>query len=52
MEEWRAGMLKKYIICILFWLSLIITIPAFALFKIPDTDFGVNFSEAVTYDTK
>jgi len=45
-------MLKKYIICILSWFSLIVTISAFALFKIPDTDFGVNFNEAVTYDTK
>ena len=52
MRRWRSLMKKIYINTVLFWISLIITIPAFAFFKIPDTDFEANFSEAITYDTK
>ena len=45
-------MLKKTDVYILFWISLVVSIPAFSLFNVPDTDFEENFSEAVTYDTK
>ena len=48
----RSAMLKKTDVYILFWISLVVSIPAFSLFNVPDTDFEENFSEAVTYDTK
>ena len=46
-------MLNKKVINILFWSLLAFAAPALAAFKfkVPDTDFGTNFSEAVTYET-
>jgi hypothetical protein len=45
-------MLKQKVVNVLFLVSLTLSMPAMAFFKVPDTDFENTFNGAVTYDTK
>ena len=44
-------MSKQKIINVIFWIALTSAVPALAFFKVPDTDFGANFSDAEAYET-
>jgi|GEM_PF-6607770 len=41
-------MSKQKIINAVFWIALTSAVPALAFFKVPDTDFGANYSLNVT----